>query len=111
MMEQSDQIAFGPESVSVRHLVCCCTLFNGRLTRLTLFNVCVNHGSALDAKTTLTFERGAKAAAEAGSNEIGMVVVFQMVCARRYDIRWDGFNDLKERNKRDVVRKKCLWRV
>ena len=72
-MEHSDQIALGPERVSVRQRVCCCTLFNGRLTRFTRLSVCVNHGSTLDAKTTLTFERGAKAAAEAGSNEIGMV--------------------------------------
>jgi len=75
MMEQSDQMAFEPDSVSVRQRVCCCTLFNGRLTRLTLFNVCVNHGSAFEAKTTLTLERGAKAAAEAGSNEIGIVAL------------------------------------
>lgn len=72
-MEDNDHIAFAPERVSVRHRVCCCTLFNGRLTRFTLFNVCVNHGSTLDARTTLTVDRGAKAAAEAGSNEIGIV--------------------------------------
>ena len=72
-MEHSDHIAFDPESVSVRQRVCCCTLFNGRLTRFTLFNVCVNHGSTFEFKTTLTVDRGAKAAAEAGSNEIGIV--------------------------------------
>lgn len=74
-MEHSDHIAFAPERVSVRHRVCCCTLFNGRLTRFTLFSVCVSHGSAFEARTTLTVDRGAKAAAEAGSNEIGMVLV------------------------------------
>ena len=101
-MEQSDQMALGPDSVSVRQRVCCWTLFKGRLTRLTLLSVCVNHGSALEAKTTFTLERGAKAAAEAGSNEIGMVVVFQVVCARGCDIRWGGgFKDLKESNKRE----------
>jgi hypothetical protein len=67
-MEHMDQIALGPDSVSVRHRVCCCTLFNGRLTRFTLFNVCVNHGSAFEFRTTLTVERGAKAAADAGNN-------------------------------------------
>ena len=73
-MELSDQMAFFPERVSVRHRVCCCTLFNGRFTRLTRFRVCVNHGSAFEFKTTLTVDRGAKAAAEAGSNEIGIVI-------------------------------------
>lgn len=36
-------------------------------------SVCVNHGSAFEARTTLTLDRGAKAAAEAGSSEMGMV--------------------------------------
>jgi len=68
-------MALGPDSVSVRQRVCCWTLFSGRLTRFTLLSVWVNHGSALDARTTLTLDRGAKAAAEAGSKEMGMVVV------------------------------------
>lgn len=72
-MEHSDHIAFAPESVSVRHRVCCCTLLSGRLTRFTLLSVCVNHGSAFDGKTTLTVDRGAKAAADAGSSWIGIV--------------------------------------
>ena len=74
-MELNDQIAFFPDRVSVRHRVCCCTLFNGRFTRLTRFRVCVNQGSAFEFKTTLTVDRGAKAAAEAGSSWIGMVLV------------------------------------
>jgi hypothetical protein len=73
MIEQSDQIAFAPDKVSVRHRVCCWTLLSGRLTLFILFNVCVNHGSALELRTMLTVERGAKAAAEAGSNWIGIV--------------------------------------
>jgi hypothetical protein len=97
-MEHSDHIAFVPESVSVRHRVCCCTLFNGRLTRFTLFNVCVNHGSGLEPRTTLTVDRGAKAAAEAGSNETGMVLY--VVGARRCDIRWDGSKDERKKQKR-----------
>jgi hypothetical protein len=36
--------------------------------------VCVNHGSTLLLRTTLTVDRGAKAAAEAGSNWIGIVI-------------------------------------
>ena len=74
-MELSDQIAFFPDRVSVRHRVCCCTLFNGRFTLLTRFKVCVNQGSAFEFKTTLTVERGAKAAAEAGSSWIGMMMM------------------------------------
>lgn len=67
-MEHRDQMALDPDRVSVRHRVCCCTLLSGRLTRLILFSVCVNHGSALELSTMLTVERGAKAAAEAGNN-------------------------------------------
>ena len=78
-MELSDQIAFFPDRVSVRHRVCCCTLFNGRFTLLTRFKVCVNQGSAFEFKTTLTVERGAKAAAEAGSSWIGMMMMMMMV--------------------------------
>src|SRR5690349_24416893 len=73
MMEQSDQIALEPERVSVRQRVCCWTLLRGRLTWLTRLSVCVNQGSTLELRTTLTVERGAKAAADAGSNEMGMV--------------------------------------
>jgi hypothetical protein len=75
MMEHSDQMAFEPDSVSVRHRMCCWTLFNGRLTRFIRFSVCVNHGSTLEARTTLTDDRGAKAAAEAGNNETGIVAL------------------------------------
>jgi hypothetical protein len=89
MMEQSDQMALGPDSVSVRHLICCCTLFNGRLTRFILFSVWVSQGSTLVFKTTLTVERGAKAAAEAGNNDIGMAAIM-----------WDGKNVSTESKKR-----------
>jgi hypothetical protein len=74
MMEHNDHIALDPESVSVRHRECCCTLLSVRLTRFTRLSVCVNQGSTLELKTTLTVDRGAKAAAEAGSNEIGIVI-------------------------------------
>lgn len=109
-MEQSDHIALEPERVSVRHLVCCCTLFNGRLTRLTLFKVCVNHASGFEPRTTLTVDRGAKAAAEAGNNETGMVGY--VVGARRCGIRWDGFSDkTKGTKKNERVEKKLSLAV
>jgi hypothetical protein len=73
-MEHNDHMALEPDRVSVRHRVCCCTLLSGRFTRLTLLSVCVNHGSTLELRTTLTVDLGAKAAAEAGSNEMGIVI-------------------------------------
>ncbi len=38
-------------------------------------SVTVNHGSTLELRTTLGADRGAKAAAEAGSNMVGIMVV------------------------------------
>jgi len=68
MIEHNDHIAFGDDSVSVRHRVCCGTLFNGRLIRLIRLSVAVNHGSTLELRTMLQVDaRGAKAAAEAGN--------------------------------------------
>ena len=62
-------MAVEDDSVSVRHLWCWGTLLRGRLTRFMRFSVCVNHGSTLELKTTLTEDAlGAKAAAEAGSS-------------------------------------------
>lgn len=66
-------MAEGGERVSVRHRKCCETLFSGRLTRLVLFSVSVNHFSALEPRTIFGVERGAKAAADAGSNMGGIV--------------------------------------
>lgn len=40
--------------------------------RLIRFSVCVNHGSTFELRTTVGADRGAKAAAEAGSREIGI---------------------------------------
>jgi hypothetical protein len=74
IIEQSVQIAFGEESVSVRHLVCCDTLLRGRLTRLTRFRVAVSHGSIREFNTTFGEDRGAKAAADDGSKTTGIMV-------------------------------------
>jgi hypothetical protein len=108
MMELSDQMAFFPDKSSVRHLVCCWTLFNGRFTLLTRFRVCVNQASALDCKTTLTVERGAKAAAEAGSSWIGMVMVGALCGARRRYWRGQRINKIREQTK---VKNRCLRRI
>lgn len=72
MIEESVHIAEGDERVSVKHLKCCGTLFNGLLTRFILFNVAVNHGSTLVFSTMFGVARGAKAAAEAGKRLVGM---------------------------------------
>jgi hypothetical protein len=74
MMEHNDHIAFGDDRVSVRHLVCCITLFKGLLILLVLFNVAVSHGSALVFRTTLGADRGANAAADAGNRFIGIMI-------------------------------------
>lgn len=74
-MEQRVQIALGDESVSVRHLVCCVTLFKGRFTRLTRFKVAVSQGSTFRFRTTLGEDRGAKAAADDGSNTVGIMTM------------------------------------
>jgi hypothetical protein len=67
MIEVSVHMAVEDDNVSVRHLWCCGTLLRGRLMRFMRFSVCVNHGSTLELRTTLTeVARGAKAAAEAG---------------------------------------------
>ena len=97
-MEHSDQMALGPESVSVKQRVCCCTLLSGRFTRFTRLSVCVNHASALELRTTLTVDRGAKAAADAGSNWIGIVI--GRCDARRCDIMWDGVSTKIKEQKR-----------
>lgn len=66
-------MALGDERISVRQRWCWGTLFRGRFTRLTRLSVCVNQGSTLDPRTTLTDEAlGAKAAAEAGRSCTGM---------------------------------------
>lgn len=85
-MEHKVQMAFCDDRVSVRHRVCWETLFKGRLTRLTRLRAAVNQGSTLAFRTTLGEDRGAKAAAEDGSNTVGMIMI---LCARRgiYDIR------------------------
>jgi hypothetical protein len=77
MMEVSVQMAFVDDRISVRHLVCCCTLLSGRLTLLMRFSVCVNHDSTFDEpRTTLTEDAlGANAAAEAGNSCGGMADV------------------------------------
>ncbi len=72
-MEHNDQIALADERVSVRHRVCCGTLFRGRLILLILLRVAVNQGSTLVLSTTLHVDRGAKAAAEAGNNIVGIM--------------------------------------
>ena len=74
MREHKVHIAEGDESVSVKHLKCWGTLFNGLLIRLILFSVAVNHGSTFVFSTILGAERVAKAAAEAGSNWAGMIM-------------------------------------
>lgn len=71
-------MADGDERVSVKHRKCCGTLFSGRFTRFILFNVAVNHGSTLVFRTTFGAARGAKAAAEAGSNTGGIVVMLEI---------------------------------
>lgn len=68
-------MAFFDESVSVRHRVCWVTLFKGRLTLLTRFRVAVNQGSTLVFNTTFGDDRGAKAAAEDGSNTVGIMTL------------------------------------
>jgi hypothetical protein len=40
---------------------------------LILLRVAVNHGSTLELRTTLHVDRGAKAAAEAGNNIVGIM--------------------------------------
>jgi hypothetical protein len=67
MIDVRVHIAVEDDNVSVKHLWCCGTLLRGRLMRFMRFSVCVNHGSTLELRTTLTeVARGAKAAAEAG---------------------------------------------
>jgi hypothetical protein len=101
MMEAKFQMAFVPDRVSVRHRICCWTLFNGRLTRFILLRVCVSHGSTFVFRTTLTVDLGAKAAAEAGNKDIGMVAIM-----------WDGGNVFgkTKRNKKKNCKEKCLRR-
>lgn len=82
IIEQRVQIAFGEERVSVKHRVCWVTLFRGRLTRLTRFRVCVNHGATLVFKTTFGEDRGAKAAADDGSKTVGIMAL--TLCERGY---------------------------
>lgn len=76
MIEHKVQMADEPERISVKHRKCWGTLFNGRFTRFTRFNVAVNHGSTLEFSTIFGVARGAKAAAEAGKRVIGIVMLF-----------------------------------
>lgn len=66
-------MANGDESVSVKHRWCCGTLLSGRFTLLTLLSVSVSHRSTLEFRTIFGADRGANAAAEAGSNMGGIV--------------------------------------
>jgi hypothetical protein len=84
MIEVRVHIAVEDDNVSVRHLWCCGTLLRGRLMRFMRFSVCVNHGSTLELRTTLTeVARGAKAAAEAGRS-CGGIGMFCGTTERRY---------------------------
>lgn len=74
-------MADGDDRVSVRHLKCCGTLFNGRLIRFIRFNVAVNHGSTFVFRTTFGGDRGANAAADAGNSMVGITVV--SICGRQ----------------------------
>ena len=76
VIEHNVHIADGDDRVSVRHLKCCGTLFNGLLIRLILFNVAVSQGSTLVLRTTFGCERGANAAADAGSKIVGMAMIW-----------------------------------
>lgn len=78
-MEQRVQMAFWDDRVSVKHRVCCVTLLRGRLTRLTLFNVTVNHGSTREFNTTFGDDLGAKAAADAGSRIVRILAEWDYV--------------------------------
>lgn len=80
-------MAFCDDRVSVRHRVCWDTLFSGRLTRLTRLRAAVNQGSTLAFRTTLGEDRGAKAAAEDGSNTVGMMMMILCAAKDVYDIR------------------------
>lgn len=74
--EVSVHMALEEDKVSVRHLWCCGTLLSGRLILLMRLRVCVNQGSTLEPRTTLTDEAlGAKAAADAGNSCGGMICV------------------------------------
>ena len=73
MMEQSVQIALGDDKVSVKHRVCCGTLFRGRFTRFILLRVAVSHGSTLEFRTMFGLPLGAKAAADAGNSIVGIM--------------------------------------
>lgn len=81
-MEHRVQIALGDDRVSVKHLVCWLTLLRGRLTRFTLFSVAVSHGSTL-FNTTFGDDRGAKAAADAGSKTVGILTARKERCSVR----------------------------
>lgn len=109
MREVRVQMAVGSDKVSVKHRWCWATLLRGRFTRLTRFSVAVNHGSTLELRTTLTEDaRGAKAAADAGSNCGGMDTLGflfpwcgrrdQRGSSQRYEVAGD-FRDLGERTK------------
>jgi hypothetical protein len=78
IIEQRFQMAFADERVSVRHLVCCATLFKGRFTRFTRFKAAVSQGSIREFSTTLGDDRGAKAAADDGSKTVGIIPVDMM---------------------------------
>jgi len=66
-------MASGDDNVSVRHFLCWGALFSGRLMRLILFSVAVNHGSTFVFNTTVGGERGAKGAAVPGKSRLGIL--------------------------------------
>jgi hypothetical protein len=74
MIDDNSQIAEDAPKVSVRNRSCWGTLLRGRLTRLMRLSVCVSHVSTRGPSTIVGFDRGAKAAADAGSSCKGIAV-------------------------------------
>ena len=72
-------MAFGDDSVSVRHFVCWSTLLSGRFIRFILLSVAVNQGSTLLFRTTLHVDLVAKAAADAGNSIVGIMTRYVSV--------------------------------
>jgi hypothetical protein len=68
-------------------------------------SVVVNHGSTLELRTTLGAERGAKAAADAGNNMVGIVVVLSGSNAK-----WIAEMEWKGKEKDESKRNNDLWR-
>lgn len=86
-------MAAGADRVSVRHRKCWGTLFKGLFILLILFSVAVNHGSTLVFRTMLGGDRGAKAAAEAGNNVIGIAKMFQTRTCVICDRSWNRYEE------------------